>query len=257
QPEFTQLDVEMSFVTQADVMAMTEKAVKQAVKAVGAQLKAETFPVINYADAMKQYGADKFDLRTSEEKAAGVLAFAWVVNFPFFKKVDQADAAEVRDGKSGWTFTHNPFSAPLPEHEADHLAGKNIDQIITAQYDLVCNGYEVGGGSIRAHRPEVLRATFHTMGYGDEQIEAGVGHMLRAFEVGTPPHGGIALGLDRFMMVLAGEESIKETIAFPMSSTGRTAVMDAPSEVLPEQLAELGLQLTPAAKPPAPKSITI
>lgn len=247
--ELTQLDVEMSFVTQQDVMETMEAVVKQAVKAVGGKLQTETFPVINYVDAMEKYGADKFDLRTPEEKAAGVLAFAWVVNFPFFKKVDQADAAEVRDGKSGWTFTHNPFSSPLPEHEADHLAGENIENIITAQYDLVCNGYEVGGGSIRAHRPEVLRATFKTMGYSDEQIEAGVGHMLRAFEVGTPPHGGIALGLDRFIMVLAGEESIKETIAFPMSSTGRTAVMDAPSEVLPEQLVEVGLQQIPTIKP--------
>jgi aspartyl-tRNA synthetase len=250
--ELTQLDVEMSFATQEDVITTMEAVVKQAVKAVGAKLKDENFPVINYADSMAKYGADKFDLRTPEEKAAGVLAFAWVVNFPFFKKVDKADAAEVRDGKSGWTFTHNPFSAPLPEFAADHLAGKNIENIITAQYDLVCNGYEVGGGSIRAHRPEVLKATFKTMGYSDEQIEAGVGHMLKAFEVGTPPHGGIALGLDRFIMVLAGEESIKETIAFPMSSTGRTAVMDAPSEILPEQLLEVGLMSL--KKPINPKS---
>lgn len=246
--ELTQLDVEMSFVSQEDVMSTMEAVVKQSVKAVGGKLKDEIFPVINYQDAMQKYGADKFDLRTPEEKAAGVLAFAWVVNFPFFKKVDTSDVAEVRDGKSGWTFTHNPFSAPLPEHEADHLAGTNIENIITAQYDLVCNGYEVGGGSIRAHRPELLKATFKIMGYSDEQIEAGVGHMLRAFEVGTPPHGGIALGLDRFIMVLAGEESIKETIAFPMSSTGRTAVMDAPSDVAPEQLVELGLQMAPVPK---------
>jgi aspartyl-tRNA synthetase len=247
--ELTQLDVEMSFVTQEDVMNTMETVVKKAVSAVGGKLKSETFPVINYPDAMAKYGADKFDLRTPEEKAAGVLAFAWVTNFPFFKKVDKADAAEVIDGKSGWTFTHNPFSSPLPEHEADHLAGTNTANIITAQYDLVCNGYEVGGGSIRAHKPEVLKATFKTMGYTDEQIEAGVGHMLRAFEVGTPPHGGIALGLDRFIMVLTGEESIKETIAFPMSSTGRTAVMDAPNVVPPEQLRDLGLSVLPVTKP--------
>jgi aspartyl-tRNA synthetase len=166
-----------------------------------------------------------------------------VIDFPFFKQIDKKDAAEVRDGKSGWTFTHNPFSAPLPEHEADHLAGKNTGKILTTQYDLVCNGYEVGGGSIRAHRPEVLRATFKTMGYADDEIEAGVGHMLRAFSVGTPPHGGIALGLDRLVMLLAGEESLKEAIAFPMSSTGRTAVMDAPNEASNEQLTELGLKV--------------
>lgn len=242
--EFTQLDVEMSFVDRQAVMEEVEKVVKQAVKNVGGKLQKETFPVVTYEEAMKKYGADRFDLRTEEEKKDGTLAFAWVVDFPFFKKVDKKDAAEVRDGKSGWTFTHNPFSAPLPEHEADHVNGKNTAKILTSQYDLVCNGYEVGGGSIRAHRPEALRATFKTMGYTDEQIETGVGHMLKAFEIGTPPHGGIALGLDRLVMLLAGETSLKETIAFPMTSTGRTAVMDAPNEASEEQLKELHLQVT-------------
>jgi aspartyl-tRNA synthetase len=187
--------------------------VKTAVKTVGGQLVAEKFPVINYQEALKKYGADKFDLRTSEQKQHNQLAFAWVVNFPFFKKVDRQDVAEVRDGKSGWTFTHNPFSAPSPEFLADHLAGQNIDQIITAQYDLVCNGYEVGGGSLRAHQPEVVEATFKIMGYSDAQIKASIGHMLQAFTTGTPPHGGIALGIDRLVMLLAGEESLKEVIA--------------------------------------------
>lgn len=242
--EFTQLDLEMSFVDQPMVMQLVESMVKQAVKAVGGKLRDEQFPVINYQDAIKKYGADKFDLRSAEEKEQGMLAFAWVVNFPFFKKVDKADKAEVADGKSGWTFTHNPFSRPLPENTADHLAGKNIEKIITAQYDLVCNGYEAGGGSIRAHTPELLRATFHIMGYSDEEIEASIGHMLQAFEVGTPPHGGIALGIDRLIMLLAGEESLREAIAFPMTSSGKTAIMDAPSEISKEQLAELNIGVT-------------
>lgn len=246
--EFTQLDLEMSFVNQQQVMDLVEKTVKQAVKKVGGQLQSEKFPVVTYQEAMEKYGQDRFDLRTEEEKEQGVLAFAWVVNFPFFKKVDKTDVAEVRDGKSGWTFTHNPFSAPLPEHEADHLAQKNIDKIVTAQYDLVCNGYEVGGGSIRAHKPELLKTTFEIMGYTADQIESGVGHMLKAFELGTPPHGGIALGLDRLVMLLAGEESLKETIAFPMTSSGRTAVMDGPSAVDPEQLKELSLIVNPDKK---------
>ena len=241
--EFTQLDLEMSFMTQEEVMNTVEEITKKAVKAVGGKLKDETFPVFTYDEAMEKYGADKFDIRSEEEKEAGVLAFAWVVKFPFFKKVDKDDEAEKRDGKSGWTFTHNPFSSPTPEWIEDHKAGKNIDKIITAQYDLVCNGYEAGGGSIRAHDPEVLRATFKIMGYSDEEIEASVGHMLKAFELGTPPHGGIALGLDRLVMLLAGEESIKETIAFPMTSTGRTAVMEAPNYVAQEQLKELGLEI--------------
>lgn len=239
--EFTQLDLEMSFVNQEDVMSTVEQTVKAAVSTVGGKLKDQQFPVFTYKEAMEKFGADKFDLRTEAEKAEGVLAFAWVVSWPFFKKVDKSDAAEVRDGKSGYTFTHNPFSAPIPEHEEWLLKGEHIDEITTSQYDLVCNGFEAGGGSIRAHKPELLKATFKVMGYSDEEIQEGVGHMLEAFAVGTPPHGGIALGLDRIVMLLAGETSIKETIAFPMSSTGRTAVMDAPNSVSPEQLKELHL----------------
>lgn len=243
--EFTQFDVEMSFVERADVMATIEKAVKEAVKTVGGKLQKQSFPVYNYADAMQQFGADRFDLRTEEEKQDGTLAFAWVINFPFFKRVDKADAAEVRDGKSGWTFTHNPFSAPIAEHMEWLEQAENIGDILTTQYDLVCNGYEVGGGSIRAHKPELLRAVMKIMGYNDQQIQDSVGHMLRAFELGTPPHGGIALGLDRLVMLLAGETSLKETIAFPMTSTGRTAVMEGPSLLELDQLAELHIQVKP------------
>lgn len=248
--EFTQLDLEMSFVNREDVMANVEAIVKHAVKAVGGKMKSEEFPVVDYADAIKKYGEDRFDLRTEEEKQQGVLAFAWVINFPFFKKVDSSDAAEVADGKSGWTFTHNPFSSPIPEHEEWLLESKNIDQILTTQYDLVCNGYEVGGGSIRAHRPEQLRATFKIMGYSDQEIEDSVGHMLAAFEVGTPPHGGLALGLDRHIMLLADETSLREAVAFPMTSTGKTAVMDAPNEIKPEHLNELHLAVRGQAQTP-------
>lgn len=246
--EHTQLDLEMSFMDRDQVMQTVEEMVKEAMITVGGKLRDITFPVFTYAEAVAKFGADKFDMRTEAEKADGTLAFAWVVDFPFFKKVDKSDAAEVLDSKSGWTFTHNPFSRPKPEFLADHLAGTNVENILTTQYDLVCNGYELGGGSIRAHEPEVLRATFKIMGYSDAEIEASVGHMLQAFEVGTPPHGGIALGLDRHVMVLAGETSLKESIAFPMSSSGRTAVMDAPNEVAAEQLAELGIQVAPQKK---------
>jgi aspartyl-tRNA synthetase len=241
--EFTQLDLEMSFVTREDVMENVEAVVKEAVLGVGGKLKDQNFPIFTYQEAMEKFGADKFDLRSEEDKKEGVLAFAWVINFPFFKRVDKKDAAEVRDGKSGWTFTHNPFSAPIPEHEEWLLKGENIDQIITSQYDLVCNGLEAGGGSIRSYRSDLLKATYKIMGYSDEQIEKSVGHMLEAFEYGTPPHGGIALGLDRYIALLTQEDSIKESMAFPMSSTGRTAVMDAPAPVSKEQLSELHLEV--------------
>ncbi len=239
--EHTQVDIEMSFVTREEVMQTVEEVVKEAVKAVGGKLRDEKFPIIDYKDAMEKYGSDKFDLRTEKEKEENILAFAWVINFPFFKKVDKKDAAEVRDSKSGWTFTHNPFSMPVAEHVEWFLKGEKIDQIRTSQYDLICNGLEVGGGSIRAHKTELLRATYKIMGYSEKEIEQSVGHMLEAFSFGTPPHGGIALGLDRHVMILAGETSMKETVAFPMTSTGRTAVMDAPSEVSKLQLDELGL----------------
>jgi aspartyl-tRNA synthetase len=239
--EHTQLDLEMSFVNREDVMNTVESLVKKAIKTVGGKLQKEAFPVIDYHDAIKKYGADKFDLRSDAEKKDGTLAFAWVVNFPFFKKVDKADKAEIADGKSGWTFTHNPFSMPIPEHLKWHMNGEHIEDIVTTQYDLVCNGFEAGGGSIRAHKPEILEATYKIMGYSKEETQASIGHMLEAFHYGTPPHGGIALGLDRHVMILAGQTSLKEAIAFPMSSTGKTAVMDAPSPVDSSQLNELGI----------------
>lgn len=246
--EHTQVDLEMSFMDRETAMSTIEAMVKSAITAVGGKMKQDPFPVVTYQEAMTKYGADKFDLRTEDEKKDGTLAFAWVVDFPFFKTVDKSDAAEVADGKSGWTFTHNPFSAPKPEFLEQHLKGENVGEILTTQYDLVCNGYEVGGGSIRAHQPELLRATMNIMGYSEAEIEDSVGHMLAAFEVGTPPHGGIGLGLDRLIMLLAGETSLKETIAFPMSSTGRTAVMDGPTTVSDQQLKDLHIQVVAKKK---------
>ena len=231
--EHTQIDIEMSFVEREDILQLIEGLIIETVESLGMKIKQKPFPRIKYADAMATYGADKFDLRTEEDKQAGVLAYAWVIDFPFFEKDDA--------GK--WTFTHNPFSQPLPEYLENHLAGTNIEQILTSQYDLVCNGYEAAGGSIRAHDPKVLRATYKIMGYTDEQIEDSVGHMLEAFTYGTPPHGGIAIGVERNIMNLTGEEYLREVQAFPMTSGGRTAVMDAPSELTPEQLKELGLKI--------------
>ncbi len=241
--EHTQLDLEMSFVEREDVMQTVEDSVKEAVLAVGGKLKDEKFPVVTYQEAIEKYGGDKFDLRSEEEKKDGTLAFAWVTDFPFFRPVNKDEVSDKFDSKSSWTFTHNPFSMPIPEHIDLLLEGKNVDQIITTQYDLVCNGLEVGGGSIRAHTPEILRATYKVMGYNDSQIEQSIGHMLEAFSFGAPPHGGIGLGLDRQIALLAGETSIKETMAFPMTSTGRTSIMDAPANVSEEQLKELGIKV--------------
>lgn len=229
--EHTQLDIELAFVEYNDVLDLVETMVIQAVEALGFTIKQKPFPRVTYAEAMAKYGADKFDLRSEEDKTNGVLAFAWVIEFPFFEKTDE--------GK--WTFTHNPFSMPKPEHIEWLLSGKNIEQIVTQQYDLVCNGYETGGGSIRAHRPDILKATYQVMGYSDTEITASIGHMLEAFRYGFPPHGGIGLGVERMLMILTNEQYLREVQAFPMTTHGRTAVMDAPSTIPTKQLSELGI----------------
>lgn len=231
--EHTQIDIEMSFVQMEDVMNTVEAMVTKVVEDMGYTIKQKPFPRISYKDAMETYDADKFDMRTEEEKAQGVLAYAWVVNFPFFEKTD--------DGK--WTFTHNPFSMPIPGHLEWLMKGEHIEDILTTQYDLVCNGYESGGGSIRAHKAEILEATYKIMGYTSEEMRERVGHMLDAFKYGTPPHGGIALGVERNIMNLTGETYLREVQAFPMTRGGQTAVMKAPKPLEKKQLDELGIEV--------------
>ncbi len=236
--EFTQLDVEMSFVEREDVMNLIEGMMIDVYEKLKIPIKQKPFPVFTYQEAIKKYGADKFDLRTPEEKSKNIQAFAWVVDFPFFEKTPEG----------GWTFSHNPFSAPKPEFMKDLLEKKNIGNILTTQYDLVCNGYEVGGGSIRNHTPEGLRSVFEIMGLSTEEINLKFGHMIEALGYGAPPHGGIAPGIDRLLTCITGETSIREVIAMPMTSGGRTAIMKAPSAVKDEKLKELGITLRQATK---------
>lgn len=231
--EHTQIDVEMSFVKRDDVMAIIEEMITTTVEAMGYTIKQKPFPVVTYQESMEKYGEDKFDMRTEEDKENGVLAYAWVVDFPFFEKTD----------KGTWTFTHNPFSMPKEEHVEDLMKGENIESILTTQYDLVCNGFEAGGGSIRSHKPEILEAVYKVMGNTDEEIEDKVGHIIEAFKYGTPPHGGIALGVERNVMNLTGEDSLREVQAFPMTRKGQTAVMNAPKALEVEQLLELGISV--------------
>lgn len=231
--EHTQIDIEASFVEQKDIMQLDEEMVTSVVEDLGYSIKEKPFPVFTYAEVMEKFGVDKFDLRTEEEKKNKVLSYAWVKDFPFFEKSD--------NGK--WTFTHNPFSMAKPEFIDWLLKGKNIDQILTTQYDLVCNGVEVGGGSIRAHKPELLQAAFRIMGYSDKAIEKEFGHMIEALSFGAPPHGGIAHGVERNIMTLMQEDYLREVQTFPQTSLGRTSVMNAPSEVSEKQLKELGISI--------------
>ncbi len=231
--EHTQIDLEMSFVERKDVMELVEGMITHIFEMLGAKIKQKPFPIFTYQEAMKKFGADKFDLRTEEEKKKNIQAFAWVVDFPFFEKTQEGS----------WTFTHNPFSDPLPQYKKQLLEKKDIGHILTSQYDLVCNGEEVGGGSIRSHEPAVLQSVFEIMGYKIEDIKKQFGHMFEAFSYGAPPHGGMAPGVDRLMMVLTGETALREVVAFPMNAQGQTSVMDAPSEISEDQLKELDISL--------------
>lgn len=232
--EHSQIDIEMSFVDRSDVMALDEELMTTVMESMGYKIKEKPFPVFTYQEAMKKFGADKFDLRTEEDKKNGVLAYAWVVDFPFFEKTKEG----------AWTFTHNPFSSPKPEHKEWLLKKEHIGEILTTQYDLVCNGYEVGGGSIRGHESAILTSVFEIMGYENQRIQEQFGHMLEAFTYGAPPHGGLAHGIERLLMTITGEPYLREVVAFPQTSRGTTSVMDAPSAVDKKQLDELCLSVS-------------
>jgi len=231
--EHTQIDLEMSFVNQEEILSIIEGMMVAIAKKLGREIREVPFPRITYKDAMEKYGDDKFDMRTKEEKEAGILAYAWVVDFPFFEKTDEGS----------WTFTHNPFSMPKEEDLEKLMEGRDIESIRAQQYDLVCNGFEAGGGSIRAHKPEILRATYKIMGYSDEQIDKNIGHLLKAFSHGAPPHGGIALGVERGVMNMTGEDTLRDVQAFPMTRGGKTSVMNAPASLNDNQLKELGIEI--------------
>ena len=244
QPEFTQVDIEMSFVVQEDVMAVNEKLLIGLVQTLYPEKKIQQipFPRLSYDEAMKKYGNDKPDIRT-DKNDPNLLAFCWVIDFPFFEKAEKGGNGDTGGGTGGWTFTHNPFSAPKPEYMPDLLAKNNIGGIVAAQYDIVLNGYEIGGGGIRNHTPEGLKKVFEIMGYAPERIEKNFGHMLKALASGTPPHGGLAFGFDRLMMLLQNEPNIREVIPFAKNGEGKDLMMDSPSEVSLEQLRELGIRL--------------
>lgn len=234
QPEFTQLDMEMSFVNREDVMQLVEAMMIEMVKVCAPEKRIQQipFPRLSYAEAMSKYGSDKPDLR-EDKNDPNLLAFGWVIDFPFFEKTEEG----------GWTFTHNPFSSPKPEHMDMLMEKKNIGEILTTQYDIVLNGYEAGGGSIRNHKPDALRRVFEIMGFTDEQINEQFGHMLEAFSFGAPPHGGIAPGVDRLVMILANEPNIREVIAIPKTGDARDVMMGAPSEMPKRALNDVHIQL--------------
>ena len=356
QPEFTQLDIEISFADQADVIKIAEKVLAEVFEKVADYKIPMPIPHMTYADAMNQYGSDKPDLRfenklidvteffkettfrvfqadyvgavvmpggassprreldawqdwakargakglayilvqedgtlagpvaknLSEKESAGIAAtvsakngdaiffaaggksasqnllgavrleigarcnlidtsawkFLWVVDAPMFEPVDADNPA------AGWTAVHHPFTGPKPEFK-DSFDTNPADALAYA-YDIVLNGSEIGGGSIRIHQRDVQRRVFKTIGLSDAEAESKFGFLLEAFNYGPPPHGGIALGIDRLCALLAGAQSIREVIAFPKTASGGDPLTGAPTPITPAQRKESGID-TPAA----------
>ena len=239
--EFTQLDLEMSFVTQDDILKLTEELFTSLVKEVFPEKKVSTspWPRISHKEAEEKYGNDKPDLR-KDKNDKNELAFVWIVDFPLFTEQTKEDFFHGA-GNAKWVPSHHMFTAP---HIDDiSLLDKDPSKVRGLQHDLVLNGYEVGGGSIRIHDPEIQKKIFDLIAFTSE-LKREFEHMLTAFSFGVPTHGGIAPGIDRLLMVILGEPNLREVMAFPMTAGGTTAVMDAPSQPQDAQLKELNIKVT-------------
>jgi aspartyl-tRNA synthetase len=355
QPEFTQLDIEMSFVDQEDVLKVAEKVLTTVFKKVVNYEIPMPIPRLTYAECMRRFGSDKPDLRfglelndlteffkettfrvfqadyvgavvmpggassarreldawqdwakargakglayilvqedgtlggpvaknLSESEASGIAAqvnakpgdaiffaagnrissqnllgavrleigarcnlipqgewkFLWVVDAPMFEQNDPENV------ESGWTAVHHPFTGPKPEFEANF--DTNPGEALAYAYDIVLNGNEIGGGSIRIHDRKVQQRVFNTIGLTPAEAESKFGFLLEAFNYGPPPHGGIALGMDRLCALLAGADSIREVIAFPKTASGGDPLTGAPTPITAPQRKEAGVDFVP------------
>ncbi|MFH1045993.1 MAG: aspartate--tRNA ligase [Candidatus Omnitrophota bacterium] len=226
QPEFTQLDIELSFVDEEDIYRLIEKLLHHLFKTV---LKLD-LPIplerITYQAAQEKYQSDKPDLRKDNER----FKFVWVKDFPLFKY----NAEEKR-----WDSEHHPFTAPGSEEFSE----KEMGSIVARAYDLVLNGVEIGSGSIRIHKRALQEKVFQILKIEKEEAEERFGFLLRALEHGAPPHAGIALGIDRFIALLNGDTSIREVIAFPKTQKGICPLSGAPATVSAQQLKELHINI--------------
>ncbi|MEK7597553.1 MAG: amino acid--tRNA ligase-related protein [Patescibacteria group bacterium] len=238
--EFTQLDLELSFVEQNDIITLAEDLFTKLVKEVFPEkhISQTPWPRLSHQNVMKKYGTDKPDLRKNK-KDPNELAFSWTIDFPLFTKQSEKDFY-YGSGQAKFAPSHHMFTAPHPDDLS--LLDKDPLKVRGLQHDMVLNGYEVGGGSIRIHDLKIQNKVFDLIGFNEEQKKQ-FSHMLEAFSYGVPPHGGIAPGIDRFLFTVLGEPSIREVMAFPASSGGKISVMEAPSKASEEQLRELGIKL--------------
>jgi len=218
QPEFTQVDVEMSFIEQEDIIEVIERMLKDVFKKVLNVDVKTPFQRISYDESMKKYKTDRPDLRKKGEK----FAFCWVVDFPLFEY-----SKEDKRYKS----MHHPFT--MPSEKKFNEKSKSL------AYDVVLNGVEIGGGSIRIHEPEIQERVFELLGISKKEAREKFGFLLDALKFGAPPHGGIALGFDRMVQIMLKQDSIREIIAFPKNKEARDVMLDAPSELSNKQLKEV------------------
>lgn len=225
QPEFTQLDIEMSFIDVEDIISYMEGLWRYVWKKVlDVDLKTP-FPRMSYDEAMNKHGRDNPDTRKSGER----FAFVWVLDFPSF----QWSAEDKR-----FYAVHHPFTSP--ENNPDW---KNPAKIKAKAYDLVLNGSEIGGGSIRIHNHELQSRVFEVLGIGEKEAREKFGFLLDALSYGAPPHGGIAFGIDRIAQLMTDSESIRDVIAFPKNKAAVDVMMDAPSSVSDAQLKETHIKI--------------
>ncbi len=234
QPEFTQLDLEMSFSEEEDIFKIIEELMQrifQELKGINLTLP---FPRVSFTQSQSRYGTDKPDLR---KELNTELAFVWIKDFPLFKYNEE---------EKHWESEHHPFTSPQPEDIG--ILEKSPEKVRSRSYDLVLNGTELGSGSIRIHDQKLQESVFKIIGIDKKQAYKRFGFLLEAFKFGAPPHGGFAFGIDRLLAILAGENSIREVIAFPKTQKAFCPLTSAPSEVDEKQLKELSLAIKKGRK---------
>ena len=225
QPEFSQLDIELSFVDEEDIFKLIEGLIKTSFKEV-LEVDIETpFLRLTYKEAMEKHKTDKPDLKSEKEP----FKFLWVVDFPLFKYSEE-------EGR--WVSEHHPFTAP--EEEDIEKIRKSPDKILSRSFDIVLNGAEIGSGSIRIHNPELQKQIFDILKISHEEAKERFGFLLQALEFGAPPHGGIALGLDRLLSIVRKTPNIRELIPFPKTQRGICPLTGAPQIVTQEQIKDMG-----------------